>query len=135
MLVDYFCHEHFALDVRVEAVIGPLWCQHSVGIVIEIWLQVNIVLLAADVFVDGLHLYEPVWISRCAEGPHDISWINWRQSQKNRPDVVFLALFHYGIQVINNHFCSNMACPEAVRACHDNEISWPYREYIGFKAL
>lgn len=99
--VDDFCHEHFAADVRVESVDAQAGFELQVILVVEVRLEVNVVFLFADEFVDFLHLRVPVRIAGGTECRVDVHRMNRHECEENRTDAVCLAFYAYDIQIRN----------------------------------
>ena len=88
MGVDDLSHQHLPPYIRVQSVDGKA-CVHLLAcLVVEVWLQVNDILLLANPVVDLVQFLSPQRVSVRVEGVFDVAGVDGHQSQEDGPDVV-----------------------------------------------
>ena len=95
-------HEHFPADIGVQAVDTETGVQKRMRGIVEIWFQVNIILLLSNKRVDQAHFIIPARIRFRMEGLIDMIGIYGHKSQKNRTYIVGAAFFPYSLKIFDD---------------------------------
>ena len=122
VLIDDFTHQHLAPYIGMEAVDGKAGIHNGMALIVEVRFQVNEVGLVAYPAVDLLEFYRPLFIRSCAEGELDIGGTYGHQRQENGADVVGLAFYFDGVEVVDDDIWVNAAGPQAVGAGENQQI-------------
>lgn len=100
MCVDDFAHEHLPPYIRVQPVDGKAGVHLLACLVVEVWLQVNEILLLANPAVDLIKFQPPLGVGVRMEGVFDVARVDGHQGQENGADVVGLA--YSPVKIVGN---------------------------------
>ena len=115
VLVDEFRHQHFAAQVGMNSVNRKFFVQRAESVV-KVRLNVDVILLPLDVFVNRHKFCVPIRIRRRVESVLQVRGINRHERQINRANFILQAQAIDVRQVFDNVFGRNVRGSQAVRA-------------------